>query len=77
MTVHESAGGFAGDPAAALDVAGSTGCCGSPAQATNVTLPDPAGGTCCGTPAEAVAANSCCAPVARAEAVAAGQGCCG
>jgi hypothetical protein len=80
MTVNESPGGFADDPAAALTVAGSTGCCGNPAQTTNIALPDPAdstGGTCCGTPAAAVAANSCCAPTAKAEAVATGQGCCG
>jgi len=52
MTGNENTGGFAGDPAAALTVAGSTGCCGNPAQATNITLPDPANptsGTCCGT----------------------------
>ncbi|MBF9131079.1 hypothetical protein ACQEVC_34085 [Plantactinospora sp. CA-294935] len=80
MTVNESPGGFAGDPTAALTVAGSTGCCGNPAQSTNIALPDPAdstGGTCCGTPAAAVAANSCCAPAAKADAVATGQGCCG
>ncbi|MEO3745328.1 hypothetical protein [Plantactinospora sp. B5E13] len=79
MTGNERTGGFAGDPAAALNVAGSAGCCGNPAQAT-MALPDPAdpaSGTCCGTPAAAVAANSCCAPAAKAEAVASATGCCG
>lgn len=79
MTENENTGGFAGDPAAALTVAGSAGCCGNPAQAT-MTLPDPAnptGGTCCGTPAAAVATNSGGAPEAKAEAVATGTGCCG
>ncbi|RKR93030.1 hypothetical protein BDK92_7534 [Micromonospora pisi] len=79
MTENQTLGGFAGDPTAALTVAGSTGCCGNPAQTTNITLPDPsdgAGGTCCGTPAAAEAANTCCAPAAKADAVASGTGCC-
>ncbi|MFC6023667.1 hypothetical protein ACFP2T_46880 [Plantactinospora solaniradicis] len=80
MTGNESRGGFAGDPIAALTVAGSAGCCGNPAQTTNIALPDPAdstGRTCCGTPAEPAEANSCCAPAAGAEAVGSGTGCCG
>ena len=71
-------GGFASDPAAALAVTGTSGCCGSPAQ-TTPALPDPggSGGTCCGTQAEAVAENSCCGSAAKADAVTSGQGCCG
>jgi hypothetical protein len=33
--------------------------------------------TCCGTVAEAQASGGCCGPAAKAEAVAAGAGCCG
>jgi hypothetical protein len=71
-------GGFAGDPAAALSVAGTGGCCGNAPQATLV-LPDPdaTAGPCCGTTAEAQAAGSCCGTAARADAVATGAGCCG
>lgn len=71
-------GGFAGDPAAALSVAGTSGCCGNPAQAT-LTLPEPTGAAspCCGTTAEAQDAGSCCGTTAKAEAVASGAGCCG
>ena len=56
-------GGFAGEPAAALSVAGTGGCCGNPPTAT-LALPEPAAanGPCCGTTADAVDA---------------GQGCCG
>ncbi|MEJ3742574.1 hypothetical protein WEI85_04665 [Actinomycetes bacterium KLBMP 9797] len=71
-------GGFARDPAAALTVTGSGGCCGTPA--TSVALPDPgdtAASPCCGTPADARAAGSCCGATAKAEAVASGAGCCG
>ncbi|GLL03758.1 hypothetical protein [Dactylosporangium matsuzakiense] len=72
------AGGFAGDPAAALSVAGTSGCCGNP-PATSLALPEPAaaGSPCCGTSAEATAEGSCCGSTAKADAVAAGQGCCG
>ncbi|MER7006017.1 hypothetical protein ABT297_23660 [Dactylosporangium sp. NPDC000555] len=73
-------GGFAGDPAAALAVAGTSGCCGSPPTAT-LNLPEPAaaGTPCCGTTAEASAEPSCCGSAAKADADAdaAGQGCCG
>jgi hypothetical protein len=74
-------GGFAGDPAAALSVGGTSGCCGNPAQAT-ITLPEPADATaaaspCCGTAAEAQDAGSCCGTTAKADAVASGAGCCG
>ncbi|MEV0425598.1 hypothetical protein [Micromonospora sp. NPDC050495] len=73
-------GGFTGDPAAALQVTGSGACCGSPAQAVGGILP-PAGATaagdpCCGTRQAAQAADSCCGTQAKADAVAAGQGCC-
>ncbi|GGM89633.1 hypothetical protein ACFFX1_52675 [Dactylosporangium sucinum] len=76
-TQATEAGGFAGDPAAALAVAGTGGCCGNPPTA--LALPDSAsdGAPCCGTPAEATAERSCCATAARTDAVAAGQGCCG
>jgi hypothetical protein len=71
-------GGFAGDPAAALSVAGTGGCCGTAPQATLVLPdPDPDAGPCCGSAVEAQAANSCCGAAARADAVAAGAGCCG
>ena len=76
---QHSRGGFAGDPTAALAVAGSTGCCGNPAQTSNITLPDPADATaapCCGTAAQAEAAGTCCAPAAKAESISAAQGCC-
>lgn len=74
------AGGFAGDPTAALQVTGSGACCGSPAQAVGGILP-PAGASvsadpCCGTRQAAQVADSCCGTEARADAVATGQGCC-
>jgi hypothetical protein len=70
-------GGFTGDQAAALPVAGTGGCCG-PRRAT-LTLPDPAtaAGPCCGTAAEANAEGSCCGTAAKTEAVTSGAGCCG
>jgi hypothetical protein len=77
MTGTTRQGGFAGDPAAALAVTGSGGCCGNPPQ-TGVALPDPAdtaASPCCGTQAQA--AGSCCGSEAKAEAVASGAGCCG
>jgi hypothetical protein len=40
---------------------------------TSTTVPDP----CCGTAQQAAAADACCAPEAKAEAVAEGAGCCG
>ena len=79
MSDTETRGGFTGDPSAALTVTGTSGCCGSPAQAT-LALPEPAaaaGGPCCGTQAEAAAEGSCCGGAAKSDAVAAGQGCCG
>jgi hypothetical protein len=78
MSETTTSGGFSGDPAAALTVTGTSGCCGSPAQAT-LALPEPATASspCCGTPAEATAEGSCCGSTAKADAVAAGQGCCG
>ena len=78
MTESPMKGGFAGDPAAALSMAGTGGCCGNPPQAT-LALPDPsaAAGPCCGTAAEATADGACCGTAARSDAVAAGSGCCG
>lgn len=91
MTDTQTRGGFAGDPAAALTVTGTGGCCGNPpseagnppSQAGNqlsetaaAALPG-AGGPCCGTSAEATAADACCGTSAKAEAVSAGAGCCG
>ncbi|MFF4894479.1 hypothetical protein [Micromonospora chersina] len=75
-----TAGGFIGDPAAALQITGSGACCGSPAQAVGGILP-PAGETasgdpCCGTRQAAQAAASCCGTEAKADAIATGQGCC-
>ncbi|MEV0136263.1 hypothetical protein AB0H83_48525 [Dactylosporangium sp. NPDC050688] len=78
MTSTQTQGGFAGDPAAALDVAGTSGCCGNPPQAAAPTLPDPRqAAPCCGTAAEAAQAGACCGTSAKAEAVASGTGCCG
>jgi hypothetical protein len=76
-TVNETGGGFAGDPAAALNMAGTGGCCGNPPSAT-LGLPEVATeGICCGTAAEASASGSCCGIAAKADAVASGAGCCG
>jgi hypothetical protein len=70
-------GGFAGDPAEALTVVGTSGCCGNAPQVT-LTLPEPTStGPCCGTQADAAAENSCCGSAAKSTAVAAGQDCCG
>ncbi|GIG90677.1 hypothetical protein [Plantactinospora endophytica] len=81
MTTNGSHGGFAGDPHAALTVVGSASCCGNPARATNIRLPDPterAGGTCCGAPAaEADSATTSPRPEAGADAAATSSGCCG
>jgi hypothetical protein len=78
MTDTQIQGGFAGDPSAALSVAGAGGCCGNPPQ-TALALPEPAeaGGVCCGTQAEATAEGSCCSAAAKADADASGSGCCG
>jgi hypothetical protein len=78
MNDTKTQGGFAGDPAAALAVAGTGGCCGNPPRAT-LELPEPttAASPCCGTPAQASAEGSCCGAGAKAEAVASGAGCCG
>jgi hypothetical protein len=84
MTDIQTQGGFAGDPAAALDVSGTSGCCGNP-PAASLALPDPAQpvaadastSPCCGTTTEATAAGACCGTSAKAEAVASGAGCCG
>jgi hypothetical protein len=76
--VNETKGGFTGDPAAALNVAGTGGCCGNPPAAI-LDLPEPAAGAapCCGTVAEAATSGSCCGSAAKADAVASGAGCCG
>lgn len=72
----------AGEPAAALAVAGTGGCCGNPPQATR-DLPASAaaatetGAPCCCSTAEAQAAGACCGTAAKADAVASGTGCCG
>lgn len=80
MSERTTVGGFAGDPAAALSVTGSGSCCGGTAQVGSI-LPPPGeaatGGPCCGTREDARVAGSCCGTGARAEAVDAGQGCCG
>jgi hypothetical protein len=69
-------GGFTGDPATALSVAGTGGCCGNAPQSTPA-IPDPEAGPCCGTASDAAVDGSCCGSVAKADAVAAGRGCCG
>jgi len=78
MSDTQSPGGFAGDPAAALTISGTGGCCGNPPQAT-LALPDPAAAAspCCGTADEARADSACCGTTAKSDAVAAGTGCCG
>lgn len=79
MSDTQISGGFHGDPVAALAGTGTGGCCGNPPQAT-LTLPDTAPaatGPCCGTATDAAAEGSCCGSTAKADAVAAGQGCCG
>jgi hypothetical protein len=80
MSEIQAQGGFAGDPAAALTVTGSGGCCGNPPQTNRVVLPDASDTTaapCCGTEAQAQATGGCCGTAAKADAVASGQGCCG
>jgi len=63
MSDTETRGGFAAIPArVASDL---------PEPATMAADP------CCGTRAEAAAEGSCCGSAAKADAVAAGQGCCG
>lgn len=71
-------GGFTGNPATALRVVGTAGCCGNP-PSTTLDLPDPAVGAepCCGTVAEAAASGTCCGSAAKTDAVASGAGCCG
>lgn len=78
MSVDTSpAGGFAGDPAEALNPpAAAGGCCGGPAATFGTTEPVQVS-TCCGTAAEAKAEGSCCGSAAKADAVASGAGCCG
>jgi len=71
-----TAGGFVGDPADALNVAGTSGCCGNPPRA-EISLPESPERPCCGTTAEAQQAGACCGTAAKAEAVATGAGCCG
>jgi hypothetical protein len=79
MSEQRNPGGFTGDPAAALTVSGTGGCCGNPPRATDVLAADPAeaAAPCCGSAVEARVAGSCCGATARADAVAAGAGCCG
>jgi hypothetical protein len=71
------AGGFAGDPAEALNPpAAAGGCCGGPAASAGTTELVQVS-TCCGTAAEAKADDSCCGTAAKADAVASAAGCCG
>jgi hypothetical protein len=76
MADTQTPGGFSGDPAEALTVAGTDGCCGN-APVASLNLPGPAAGPCCGTAGDATAEGSCCGSTAKADAVAAGRGCCG
>ena len=84
MSETTTRGGFVGDPAAALSVSGTGGCCGNPPQ--TLILPEPSAtetagvaetAPCCGTATEAQASGGCCGTQAKAEAVAVGTGCCG
>jgi hypothetical protein len=65
------------DPARSLDlVAAPAACCGTAPHAG--ATPGPAlESTCCGTAEEAEATASCCAPGAKADALASGASCCG
>src|SRR5689334_17077471 len=75
---HPATGGFTGDPAEALSVTGTSGCCGNQQRTTPAPAePTATGAPCCGTQHEATAEGSCCGSAAKAGAVAAGQGCCG
>ena len=56
--------------------AAAPACCGAvPAATAPEPAPEPASQTCCGREA-ARAADACCAPAAKAHAVASGAGCC-
>ncbi|MET0416189.1 MAG: hypothetical protein ABW022_09235 [Actinoplanes sp.] len=78
MSDPRTSGGFAGDPSAALTVAGAGGCCGNAPRSTlRPPEPAPAAAPCCGTAADAAAEDSCCGSAAKTEAVASAQGCCG
>jgi hypothetical protein len=71
-----AAGGFDGDPAAAFDPPGSArDCCGNAVAARSAEGSPTA--ACCGSVAEARQSRGCCGEAAKAEAVAAGVGCCG
>jgi hypothetical protein len=75
MTDSQTPRAVHGDPAAAR----TGGCCGNPPQ-TTLTLAVEAradAGPCCGTATEAAAESSCCGSSAKADAVTAGQSCCG
>jgi hypothetical protein len=77
MSTETTAGGFVGDRAEAYAPAAATGgCCGSAPTAV-ASVAAPAADTCCGTAGAAQAEGACCAPAAKAEAVASGAGCCG
>jgi len=71
MSDTQALGGLTGDPAAALTVAATGGCCGNPPRAEAPASP------CCGTATDAAAEGSCCGGTAKADALASGQGCCG
>lgn len=79
MTIEtRPTGGFIGDPAEAFAPPAASGCCGTaPASGASDAGAQAAGSPCCGTAAAAEEAGSCCAPSAKADAVAAGTGCCG
>jgi hypothetical protein len=71
-----SRGGFSGGPANAYAPAAGSGCCGTPATATE-SVSAAAATPCCGTAEAATSAGTCCDPAAKATAVNAGEGCCG
>jgi hypothetical protein len=75
MSTETTTGGFVGDPAEAFTPPAASGCCGSIPTTTSGAVP--AANTCCGSAEDAAAAGACCDPVAKAEAIGAGAGCCG
>jgi hypothetical protein len=67
-------GALEAEPAAAYEPVAGGGCCGT---ATAAAVPAQATEPCCGTAREAGDAGSCCGHAAKADAIAAGVGCCG
>jgi hypothetical protein len=70
VSTETTTGGFVGDPAEAFTPPTAGGCCGSAPTGETASA-------CCGSAEAATAAGACCDPVAKAEAVETGAGCCG